>query len=146
MLEAAAPPFWFISWGSSSSVGLTWLSPPRGLCLHEPPPSSSVASLSEVCARPYLDNGIRYGNKLWCRCNRTHTTATSHPPLIVAVALKGRVTASWVYPVSQREVLCRRVKRSHVICEQVSYFQFTKWKCFGEEPGKLFVQERLIVS
>jgi hypothetical protein len=34
-------------------------------------PSSSVASLSEVCARPYLDNGIRYGNTLWCRCNRT---------------------------------------------------------------------------
>jgi hypothetical protein len=30
---SCGPPFWFISWGSSSSVGLTWLSPSRGLCL-----------------------------------------------------------------------------------------------------------------
>jgi hypothetical protein len=28
---SCGPPFWFISCGSSSSVGLTWLSPPRGL-------------------------------------------------------------------------------------------------------------------
>ena len=33
--ESCGPPFWFISWGSSSSVGLTWLSPSRGLCLQE---------------------------------------------------------------------------------------------------------------